>query len=122
MRNSAESDETLEDEQHALLHCCKRPHEDSRALWESQMAQAMCEARVRRDVQGRNGATMRWRDLKDTDNTRLALGVAPPAMWESSRRIKSRTLQDLHEEIICITASYSPDPCKGLLNYHLRVL
>ena len=52
-----------------------RPHADRRALWKRQMAQAMSEARVvRRDARGRNGATMRWRDLQDTDKTRLALG------------------------------------------------
>lgn len=38
MRSASDSDETLEDAQHALLHCCKRPHADRRTMWDSQMA------------------------------------------------------------------------------------
>ena len=65
---------------------------------------------------------MQWRDLQDTDKTRLALGVAPPSRWESLRVQNPRTLQQLHEEFICTTALYLPDLCKGLRNYHLKVL
>ena len=52
----------------------------------------------------------------------MALGVALLATWESLRRGNSRTLQDPHKEFICTTASYLPDLCKGLRNYHFRVL
>ena len=43
-------------------------------------------------------------------------------MWEDSRKSESRILRDLHEEFIYNTAMYLPDLCKGLRNYHLRVL
>ena len=122
MRSASDSDETLEDAQHALLHCCKRPHADRRTMWDNQMAQAMCAAQVvGRDGLGRRGGTMRWRDLQDTDKARLTLGVAPPSRWESLRVENPRTLQQLHEEFICITALYLPDLSKGLRNYHLKV-
>ena len=52
----------------------------------------------------------------------MALGVALPTNWEKSRRSKPTTLQDLHQEFMCVTAAYLPDLCKGLRNYHLRVL
>ena len=123
MRNAVESDETLEDAHHALLHCCKRPHADRRALWESQMAQAMRAAQVvRRDGQGRRGGTIQWRDLSDTTKTKMALGAALPVTWESLRREPPRTLQELHEEYKCTTAWDLPDLCTGLRNYHLTVL
>ena len=122
MRSASDSDETLEDAQHALLHCCKRPHADRRTMWDSQMAQAMRAAQVvRRDGQGRSGGTRQWRDLDDTTKTKMALGVALPATWES-RPKTPRPLQELHEEFICTTALYLPDLCKGLRNYHLKVL
>ena len=65
---------------------------------------------------------IQWRDLSDTTKTRMALGVALPATWESLRRGNPRTLQELHEEFIGTTALYLPDLCKGLRNYHLMVL
>ena len=123
LRNATDNDETFEDAQHALLHCCKRPHADKRVLWESQMAQAMQTAQVvRRHGQGRRGGTIQWSELYDTTKTKIALGVALPATWESLQRRNSRAVQELHEELIGTTAVYLPDLCKGLRKYHLMVL
>ena len=41
LRNPALQDEEIEDVQHALLACCKRPHADARKNWEQRMAQAL---------------------------------------------------------------------------------
>ena len=55
LRNPALQDEVVEDVQHALLACCKRPHADARKDWEQRMAQALKAAQI----------TMKGRDKQD---------------------------------------------------------
>ena len=52
LRNPALQDEVIEDVQHALLACCKRPDADARKDWEHRMAQALTAAQI--TVKGRD--------------------------------------------------------------------
>ena len=81
-----------------------------------------CDQERRTRKERINDSMARCSGRDQNEDGALALGVALPAKWENSRRNKPRTLQDLHEQFICITAAYLPDLCKSLRNYHLRVL
>ena len=81
LRNPALQDEIVEDVQHALLTCCKRPHADARKVWEQRMSQTLTAAQI--IVKGRvkqdgHSKRLQWRHLPGTTRTRLALGVTPP--------------------------------------------
>ena len=76
LHNPALQDEVVEDVQHALLACCKRPHDDAdaRKVWEQRMAQALTVAQIivkGRDTQDGYSKRMQWRHFP---GDRLALG------------------------------------------------
>jgi len=82
LRKQALQDGVVENVEHALLVCCKRPHAHVRKDWEQKMAQALTAAQVTakaRDKQDGHGKRLQWRELSRTNKTRLALGVTPPA-------------------------------------------
>ena len=121
LRNPALQDEIVEDVQHALLACCKRPHADARKVWEQRMSQALTTAHI--TMKGRDKQDgLQWRQLTGANKTRLALGVAPPVEWVSAHKGEPRVMQELQEEFIRISAEYLPDVCKGLREYQLTVL
>ena len=125
LRNPSLQDSVIENVQHALLACCKRPHADVRKEWEHRMAQALEAAQLttmRQDTRDGHGGQILWRKLASEDQTRLALGVTPPAEWVSTGADASRVIQELREEFIHITAEYLPGICKGLREYQLTVL
>jgi hypothetical protein len=78
--NPALQDQVVENAQHALLACCKRPHADARKDWEQMMAQALTAAQIivkGKDKQDGPGKRLQWRQLSSAAQTRLALGVTP---------------------------------------------
>ena len=125
LRNPSLQDSVIENVQHALLACCKRPHADVRTEWEYRMAQALEAAQlttIRQDKRGGHSSQILWRRVSSADKTRLALGVAPPAEWVSTGADASRVIRELREEFIHISAEYLPGICKGLREYQLTVL
>ena len=125
LRNPSLQDSVIENAQHALLACCKRPHADVRKEWEYRMAQALEAAQlttIRQGMRDGHGSQLLWRKVSSADQTRLALGVMPPAEWVSTQADASRVIRELREEFIHISAEYLPGICKGLREYQLTVL
>ena len=96
--NPALQDGVVENLQHALLACCKRPHIDSRKDWEQRMAKALPAVQITvkgRDKQDGPGKRFQWRQLSSDNKTRLALGVTPPVEWVSAHTGVPRVMQEL---------------------------
>ena len=110
----------VEDAEHVLLHCCRKPFAGERAQFNEDMAEQFDEFNVL--LPGRSPTT--WKSLDGETQARLALGDAIPTDWlfqGMSKRKAPAARRELQTALIAAAAPHLQTIATGLRAYKKAV-